>query len=523
VSLLNDMLRNIDSRQQQHSSGDGNHVLDRPKIKRRQPVVWLIVVIFGAGLGVAFVLDRYPVSDQTGLSKSRTPEQPEEPDTALDSIARPMTSRVEPKSVDSNHSITELSPSQHQVTLPEYATQPPVEPVLQYVSEPEAEISSAPATSGSPYPGESIVSTSSPTGVGANERVLTILRQPSGFYAVQLLAGQDQSKMLDYARDIGLQDPLYTQIQSKGQLSNVLLLGVYPDARSAFQARKEFASTRDLSVKPWIRELGPLKDAIVRAYKLRDTDINSDPGQKEPDIEPAQQEQASSIDSAEQLVAKPTIQERAPVVAGTRPMLADLDSNEINVRRKSTTSKPEQVFLKEVEKLLQDNAETEALYRLEQYLVTHADSVATIEVLFKLYLRLDDADMAQKLLDRSSQLSSLTVIELGAQLEVQQGNLMDAVKMLETVAPGHEETSYYALLAGIYLKLGRFREAASNYRHLLNDDQDQGAYWLGLAVSLESLGQYEDALPAFQQTRDSGQYEGEVLHYVEQRIDVLSQ
>tara|TARA_B100000315_G_scaffold260784_1_gene325201 strand:+ start:16024 stop:16575 length:552 start_codon:yes stop_codon:yes gene_type:complete len=101
----------------------------------------------------------------------------------------------------------------------------------------------------------------------ANQGATSILQQPAGFYTVQLIALQDESKILAYARDNGLKYPLYAQIHSQGRTLYVLLLGLYPDRLLAARAKDEWAAARHLSAKPWIRELGPLQDAIRLAVR----------------------------------------------------------------------------------------------------------------------------------------------------------------------------------------------------------------------------------------------------------------
>ena len=95
----------------------------------------------------------------------------------------------------------------------------------------------------------------------------SILQKPAGFYAVQLIALQEEDKILEYARVNGLKDPLYAQIESEGGTFYVLLLGCYPDRLSAARAKEEWAVSRKLPAKPWIRELGPLQDAIRLAAR----------------------------------------------------------------------------------------------------------------------------------------------------------------------------------------------------------------------------------------------------------------
>jgi MSHA biogenesis protein MshN len=130
--------------------------------------------------------------------------------------------------------------------------------------------------------------------------------------------------------------------------------------------------------------------------------------------------------------------------------------------------------------------------------------------------------MAGNLLNSTPNLPALTTLELSAQIQAQQGDLKGAILMLESVRPQFHETSYYALRANLYQQAARYAEAASLYRRLLDDEPNHSAFWLGLAVCLDAMNSTTEALGAFEKTRDGGQYDGEVLRYVQERIAVLS-
>lgn len=596
MSLLNDMLRNLDARRQSPGPDAGIQVADPAAGRKNKLAKWLIVVTLAAGLGAAFVLGGYQVLDQTSPPVTRLPMQPEDAATVIAEASATGSVLLSQSEVNIGNSFDTLNemPVSQNVTPPlddstQLLAKQPQRSATQSEQDPRLQSASATPPGGHP--------SSLPSSHEANQGASSILQQPAGFYAVQLVALQHEYKILKYARAKGLKYPLYAQIQSRGRISYVLLLGVYPDRLSATRAMDEWIGIGNLSVTPWIRQLGPLQDAMAAAEEAMaitsiDYDIGTDKEIQQLLLEaelamigerltsPAEDnaydryrrvlelipEHPQALAGINQVVAvylelageyldsgnlerarllvgraewvgghRPEIallkaqlgagyenQQGSPVVPAASPALANAESIDISVRQKSAGLKTEQAILKEVENLLQRNAESEARDRLEQFLVTHPDSVATIEALFKLYLQLDDPDMAEQLLARSSQVPFLTAIELGAQLKVQQGNLIGAVTLMETTTPNYEASSYYALLAGLYQKTGRFREAAGHYRQLLRDDPEQGTYWLGLAVSLDSLQQYQAALDAFRRTRDIGQYDGDVQQYIEQRIRALS-
>ncbi len=89
-----------------------------------------------------------------------------------------------------------------------------------------------------------------------------ILEQPADHYAVQLIAMKDEARVLAYAGLNGILEPLYARIRSQDTDWYVLILGTYPDKASAEAAMEAWSTAKTLKVKPWIRQLGPLQDAI---------------------------------------------------------------------------------------------------------------------------------------------------------------------------------------------------------------------------------------------------------------------
>ncbi|MBL4682927.1 MAG: hypothetical protein JKY88_19720 [Pseudomonadales bacterium] len=98
-----------------------------------------------------------------------------------------------------------------------------------------------------------------------NHKSREILNKPATFFAVQLLALSNEAALHQYAKNKHMADPLYTQIDAKGQHLYVLLLGIYSDQISAKRASQRWTSKGDRTSKPWVRVLGPLQNQIVLA------------------------------------------------------------------------------------------------------------------------------------------------------------------------------------------------------------------------------------------------------------------
>lgn len=84
-----------------------------------------------------------------------------------------------------------------------------------------------------------------------------------------------------------------------------------------------------------------------------------------------------------------------------------------------------------------------------------------------------------------------------------------------------DDPAYHALLAAAWQQAGRPDRAAEVYQALLRQDGSVGAWWLGLGLAQEALGEEPQALQAFARARASSDLEAGVLRYLEQRIHAL--
>ena len=100
------------------------------------------------------------------------------------------------------------------------------------------------------------------TGSSAN---LNLFDHPDDFYAVQLIALQSVDEIIGYAADHNLDDPAWVRIESQGSEWYVLLLGVYANRAQADIAANSWSDTEQPDTRPWVRPLGPLKRAVLRA------------------------------------------------------------------------------------------------------------------------------------------------------------------------------------------------------------------------------------------------------------------
>ena len=109
-----------------------------------------------------------------------------------------------------------------------------------------------------------------------------------------------------------------------------------------------------------------------------------------------------------------------------------------------------------------------------------------------------------------------------AQLQLQRGELTQAVAGLKQALARRPDAANWALYAGALHKLGKPAEAASAFREAVRLDASQGKWWLGMAVALEQAGDPAAAEAAYRralQTRLSS----ELREYAQQRIGAPGQ
>ncbi|NGZ28025.1 MAG: tetratricopeptide repeat protein, partial [Magnetococcales bacterium] len=109
--------------------------------------------------------------------------------------------------------------------------------------------------------------------------------------------------------------------------------------------------------------------------------------------------------------------------------------------------------------------------------------------------------LAEKILARGLQLypRSADLLLLRARLALQAGDVDKAGGILAKVEGGGENRlELLGYQATLYRKNGQFQQGAEAYRLLIREEPDKGAWWLGLAICLDSLQQSNGARDAYQ-------------------------
>ena len=114
-------------------------------------------------------------------------------------------------------------------------------------------------------------------------------------------------------------------------------------------------------------------------------------------------------------------------------------------------------------------------------------------------------------------------LKVYARLLLSEGKIVEAKEKLAQHAPALSvNVEYYALKAAILQKLNEHNQSAKIYRDLLQFNPAKSVWWMGLAISLESLKRYKDALYAYQKASTNTALANESRSFINQRISRLS-
>lgn len=147
------------------------------------------------------------------------------------------------------------------------------------------------------------------------------------------------------------------------------------------------------------------------------------------------------------------------------------------------------------------------------------------ELLVALLIRRDDLPLAEQFLDDGLVLkpTHVALYKLKSQLLMQRNMHGEAVAVLEqTIKAYLVDSSYYALLAVGYSKIGFHENAAETYRKILGNEPRNALWWLGLALSLDAMNNTSDALAAYNNAVDRNLPVGRVQLFVHERISTLT-
>ncbi len=149
---------------------------------------------------------------------------------------------------------------------------------------------------------------------------------------------------------------------------------------------------------------------------------------------------------------------------------------------------------------------------------------AARQALVALHLEQGRIDEARRLLQEGVALhpANTRFAIVLARVHMERRNFVAALEVLDTVKGPEQAAADFLTMRGTALQqLGRHAEAVNAFQGALRGAPQNGAAWLGLAISLESSGNKPEAADAFRRAAATGTLGAETQAYAEQRARQL--
>jgi len=176
--------------------------------------------------------------------------------------------------------------------------------------------------------------------------------------------------------------------------------------------------------------------------------------------------------------------------------------------------------LEQIRQAIEEGELATAEHLLQQRLGVAPNDLEARELLIGLMLRGQRYDSARQQLGLalSQHPGHGNFVLVNARMLAQDGEIDAAISFLEgvpVVSKGRVER--LQMLGALYQQRSRYEEALESYRALLALIPESGSAWVGLAISLDGLGN-EDALDAYKRALQLGGLPAAAGHYARQRI-----
>ena len=173
---------------------------------------------------------------------------------------------------------------------------------------------------------------------------------------------------------------------------------------------------------------------------------------------------------------------------------------------------------------LQINRVDQAVNELQKVLGDNQRDHAARELLANLYLQSGRSSEAGQLLQQGITLDPgyLPFTRMYADSLVAANELEQAATVLRQAEMyAQRDADFHAMQAAVAQRLAQHAAAVSYYMKALETKPDNGAWWMGMAISLETLNKKEAAAGAYATAVEQGGLNRELLAYVKSRLRAL--
>lgn len=115
-------------------------------------------------------------------------------------------------------------------------------------------------------------------------------------------------------------------------------------------------------------------------------------------------------------------------------------------------------------------------------------------------------------------------VKLYARTLMQMDQDKKAISVLRRYSPAiQNDPEHYALLAALYQRQKDHLSASTTYAEILKVKPNMGIWWVGMAISLEAMGNKPQAQQAYTQARSSGALHGDLARFTDNRLLALDE
>ncbi|MBL3826351.1 MULTISPECIES: MSHA biogenesis protein MshN [unclassified Marinobacter] len=176
---------------------------------------------------------------------------------------------------------------------------------------------------------------------------------------------------------------------------------------------------------------------------------------------------------------------------------------------------------RELASLLRSGDTLEAEQKLQELAATQA-AIASREVFARQMLVQEMPDRALAWLPESVTNGDAGLRLLRARALHAKGRLPDAITALELSVPAvRQNVEYRVTLATLLQQAGRNTDSARHWSALIAEDDSRAAWWVGLAIALETGGEIISAVRAYSQAAQLPGLSPSLADYVRERLKAL--
>jgi len=234
----------------------------------------------------------------------------------------------------------------------------------------------------------------------------------------------------------------------------------------------------------------------------------------------------SKVELAEVVTESSSQTGGSKAIKATTELPAEAEPRQVQPVTKSVSKLSEKQQVERAKRLINKGRMAEAETLLQSTIKQQPqDSVAARRLLATLYLSSANSAKADALLKQSLALSpkDVPLRKLQARSWIAAGQQAKAIELLQSAKPAiAKDSEFYELLAGAYQQNANYPEAAQHYYQLLQSNNSVPRWWIGLGYSLEQSQRYADARNAYSSAIQIPSIDSSLKHYAKQRIQALS-